>query len=65
VAGPPLVGLLCLAARFAPLWGRVPAFLKELLIGRAEGKILPAVAARNLHISGHKTPREGIVQPKW
>jgi hypothetical protein len=65
VAGPALVGLLCLAARFATLWGRVSAFLKELLIGSAEAKILPAVAARNLHISGHKTPREGIVQPKW
>ena len=65
MARSPLIGLLCLAARFAALWGRVSAFLKKLLIGRAEGKILPAVAARNLHISGHKTPREGIVQPKW
>jgi len=64
VAGSPLIGLLCLAARLASLWGRVSAFLEKLLIGRAEGKFLPAVAARNLHISGHRSPMSGIVQPK-
>ena len=64
MAGSPLIGLLCLATRLATLWCRVTAFLEKLLIGRAEGKFLPAVAARNLHISGHKTPCEGIVQPK-
>jgi hypothetical protein len=64
VAGSPLIGLFCLAARLAALGCRVTAFLKELLIGRAEGKFLPTVTACNLHVSGHKTPREGIVQPK-
>ncbi len=64
VAGSPLIGLFCLTARLTTLWCRVTAFLKKLLIGRAEGKFLPTVAARNLHVSGHKTPREGIVQPK-
>ena len=64
MAGSPLIGLLCLATRLAALWGRVTAFLKKLLIGGAEGEFLPTVTARNLHISGHKTPCEGIVQPK-
>jgi hypothetical protein len=59
-----LIGLLCLAARLATLWCRVTAFLKKLLIGRAEGKFLPAVAARNLHISGHRSPCEGLYSPK-
>ena len=63
MAGSPLIGLLCLAARLASLWGRVSAFLKKLLIGRAEGKFLPTVTARNLHISGHRTPCVGLYSP--
>jgi hypothetical protein len=58
-----LIGFLCLTARLAPLWGRVSAFLKKLLIGRAEGKFLPTVTARNLHISGHMTPCVGLYSP--
>ncbi len=63
VAGSSLVGLLCLAARLTALWCRVTAFLKELLIGRTEGKLLPTVAACNLHISGHMTPCVGLYSP--
>jgi|SRR5579863_9262371 len=59
VAGtsPPLVVLLCHAARLATFWGRITAFLKERLIRSGEGKVLPAVAARKLNISGHGSPR--------
>lgn len=64
MARSPLIGLFCLAAGLATLGCRVSAFLKELLIGRAEGEFLPTVTACNLHVSGHKTPCEGIVQPK-
>ena len=63
MAGSPLIGLLCLAARLASFWGRVSAFLKKLLIGRTEGKFLPTVTARNLHISGHMTPCVGLYSP--
>jgi hypothetical protein len=63
MAGSPLIGLLCLTARFAALWCRVSAFLKKLLIGRAEGEFLPTVAARNLHVAGHKTPCNGLYSP--
>ena len=63
MAGSPLIGLLCLATRLAALWGRVTAFLKKLLIGSAEGKFLPTVTARNLHISGHRTPCVGLYSP--
>ena len=63
MAGSPLIGLLCLAARLASLWGRVSAFLKKLLIGSAEGKFLSTVTARNLHISGHRTPCVGLYSP--
>jgi hypothetical protein len=58
-----LLVFLCLAARFATLWGRVTTFLKERLISCGEGKILSAIAARNLLVSGHKSPLGGIVQP--
>jgi hypothetical protein len=58
-----LIGLLCLAARLATLGCRVTAFLKELLIGSAEGKLLPTVTARNLHISGHRSPCNGLYSP--
>src|SRR5580692_4123712 len=56
VAGSPLIVFLCHAARLTTLWGRVTTFLKERLIGSTEGKFLPAVAACNLHISGHRSP---------
>jgi hypothetical protein len=51
-----LVVFLCLAARLATLWGRITTFLKERLISSGEGKVLPAIAARNLHVSGHSSP---------
>jgi hypothetical protein len=41
-----LIGLFCLAARLTTLGCRVTAFLEKLLIGSAEGKFLPAIAAR-------------------
>jgi hypothetical protein len=47
---------LCLAARLATFRGRVTTFRKERLISGGERKILPAIAARNLLISGHKSP---------
>ena len=56
VPGIPLCALFCLTAGLAPLWNRVTAFLEKRLIGSAEGKILPTVAASNLHISGHSSP---------
>jgi hypothetical protein len=40
--------------------------LEKCLISSGEGKFLPAVAARKLHISGHRSscgPLVGIVQP--
>jgi hypothetical protein len=58
-----LLVFLCLAARLATLWGRVTTFLKERLISGGECEILPAIAARNLLVSGHKSPLGGIVQP--
>jgi hypothetical protein len=58
-----LLVLLCLPARLATLRGRVTTFLKERLISDGEGKILPAIAARNLLVSGHNSPLGGIVQP--
>jgi hypothetical protein len=57
VAGTPLVVLLCLTATLATLWGRITTFLKERLISSGEGKVLPAIAARKLNISGHGSPR--------
>ncbi len=57
VAGAPLVVLLCLAASLATLRGRITTFLKERLIRSGEGKVLPAIAARKLNISGHGSPR--------
>ena len=57
VAGAPLIVLLCLTASLATLWGRITTFLKERLISSGEGKVLPAIAARKLHISGHGSPR--------
>ncbi len=57
VAGPPLIVLLCLTAILATLWGRITTFLKERLISSGEGKVLPAIAARKLNISGHGSPR--------
>ena len=57
VAGSPLIVLLCLTASLATLWGRVTTFLKERLISSGEGKVLPAIAARKLNISGHGSPR--------
>jgi hypothetical protein len=58
-----LLVFLCLPARLATLWGRVTTFLKERLISGGECEILPAIAARNLLVSGHKSPLGGIVQP--
>jgi hypothetical protein len=52
-----LIVLLCLTARFTPLWGRIATFLKERLIRRGKSEVLPAVTARKLHISGHGSPR--------
>lgn len=63
VAGISLGIFLCLSARSAALGSRVTTFLKERLIGSAEGEFLPTVAASNLHISGHRSPYWGIVQP--
>jgi hypothetical protein len=57
VAGSPLIVLLCLTAILATLWGRITTFLKERLISRCEGEVLPAIAARKLNISGHVSPR--------
>ncbi len=57
VAGAPLVVLLCLTAILATLWGRITTFLKERLISSGEGEVLPTIAARKLHISGHVSPR--------
>jgi hypothetical protein len=48
---------------FASLRGRVSSFLKKRLIRSCEGKLLPAIAARNRNISGHGSPRVVIVQP--
>jgi hypothetical protein len=48
---------LCLTASLATLWGRITAFLEERLISSGEGKVLPAIAARKLNISGHGSPR--------
>jgi hypothetical protein len=56
-AAPPLVVLLCLSARLATFGGRITTFLKERLIGSGEGKVLPAIAACKLNISGHGSPR--------
>lgn len=63
-----LVSFLGLAAGLATFGGRKTAFLKKRLIGSGEGKILPAIAACELHVSGHKkspfrTPCGAIVQP--
>jgi hypothetical protein len=58
-----LLVFLCLPTRLATLWGRVTTFLKERLISSGEGKMLPAIAACNLLVSGHKSPLGGIVQP--
>ncbi|MGA9462424.1 MAG: hypothetical protein WBV28_06515 [Terracidiphilus sp.] len=48
-----MIVFLCHTARLAAFWGRITAFLKERLICSGEGKILPAIAARELNISGH------------
>ena len=56
VAGTPLIVLLCHTAILATLRGRVTTFLKERLISSGEGKVLPAVTARKLNISGHGSP---------
>jgi len=52
-ASPTLFALLCLTARLAALGGRITAFLEERLISSGERKILPTIAASELHISGH------------
>jgi hypothetical protein len=52
-----LIVFLCHTARLATLGSRVTAFLEERLIGSGEGKILPAIAASKLNISGHGSPR--------
>jgi len=57
VAGAPLIVLLCLTAILATLWGRITTFLEERLIRSGEGKVLPAIAALKLNISGHGSPR--------
>jgi hypothetical protein len=46
-----------LTASLATLRGRITAFLEERLISSGEGKVLPAIAARKLNISGHGSPR--------
>src|ERR1039458_7552826 len=58
VAGAPRIVFLCLTAILATFWGRITTFLKERLISSGEGEVLPAIAARKLHISGHGSPRE-------
>jgi hypothetical protein len=58
-----LLVFLCLPTRLATLWGRVTTFLKERLISCGEGEILPAIAARNLHISGHMSPWGELYSP--
>jgi hypothetical protein len=58
-----LILLLCLTASLATLRGRITAFLKERLISSGEGKVLPAVAARKLNISGHGSPRGRLYSP--
>jgi hypothetical protein len=58
-----LLVFLCRAARLATLWGRITTFLKERLISSGEGEILPAIAARNLHISGHRSPWGELYSP--
>jgi hypothetical protein len=35
-----------------------------LLIGSGEGEILPAIAACELHVSGHMTPCHGLYSAK-
>ena len=55
-ASPTLFALLCLTARLAALGGRITAFLKERLICSGKRKILSAIAARKLNISGHGCP---------
>jgi hypothetical protein len=63
VAGFPLPAFLCHTASLASFGIRITAFLEERLIGSAERKLLPAVAACNLHIAGHSSPCKGIVPP--
>jgi hypothetical protein len=52
-----LIVFLCHPARFAPLWGRVAALLEKRLIRSGEGKVLPTIAASELNIAGHGSPR--------
>ena len=56
-----LVVLLCQAAGLAPFRGGEAALLEERLIRSGEGKVLPAVAARELNIAGHVSPRWRLV----
>jgi hypothetical protein len=49
-----LIVLFCLAAGLAPLGRRKTAFRKKCLVCSSEGKILPTIAACELHVSGHK-----------
>ena len=63
VAGTPLIVLLCHTAILATFWGRVTTFLKERLIRSGEGKVLPAVTARKLNISGHRSPCGNCTAP--
>lgn len=54
IAGTPtLIIFLCHTARLAALGRRITTLLKECLIGSGEGKVLPAIAACKLNISGH------------
>jgi len=57
VAGASLVVLFCLTASLTTLRGRITAFLEERLISGGKAKVLPAIAARKLNISGHGSPR--------
>ncbi len=53
ITGAPLIVFLCHTACFAAFGSGKTAFLEERLIGSGERKILPAVAASKLNISGH------------
>ena len=61
---PSLIVLFGLTTRLATFRCRITAFLKERLICSGEGKVLPAVAASELNISGHGVPRVEIVRHK-
>jgi hypothetical protein len=52
-----LIVLLRHTARLAPFRGRVAALLEKRLISSGEGKVLPTIAASELNIAGHGSPR--------